>query len=226
MGKILLKVSKYSCFSVMKGDNERRLDYRDFFQLFLEYKIMRCPKCGYTSFDNLERCKRCKKTISATATALMGTVLDAFPPSFLLDSDEDGAPQEELAAAAAGPSLAKESDDATFNLAGSSEEATTLDDGGADLRLSESGTGPTAQEPAMDVDLNLSGAESSAPGGADFSLEDLHIEDDMGLEKTPVPTPASTGDRLSPSAKTGTALDGFNIEQLDDLLVADKAEKA
>ena len=190
---------------------------------------MRCPKCGYTSFDNLERCKRCKKTISATATALMGTVLDAFPPSFLLASDEELAPPEELATASAGPSLAKESD-AALNLAEATEEISSLDGGDADLRLSESNTEPAAPEPALDVDLNLPGAESStASPTEDFSLEDLHIEDDMGLEKSPVPTaPASStdGTRLSPSAKTGTALDGFNIEQLDDLLVADKAEKA
>lgn len=51
---------------------------------------MRCPKCGYTSFDNQDRCKKCKKRLSSAAT-LMGTVINATPPSFLFTAK----PQQE-----------------------------------------------------------------------------------------------------------------------------------
>lgn len=44
---------------------------------------MRCPKCGYISFDHLETCRKCEKYIGDTVTEVNGTVYDAFAPSFL-----------------------------------------------------------------------------------------------------------------------------------------------
>ena len=45
---------------------------------------MRCPKCGYTSFDDLERCKKCKKPMPPATSTLTGTVLEASAPAYLL----------------------------------------------------------------------------------------------------------------------------------------------
>ncbi len=51
---------------------------------------MRCPKCGYISFDYLEVCQKCKKNIKEVADQLPGGVLAVDPPSFLnLDLDSD-----------------------------------------------------------------------------------------------------------------------------------------
>ncbi len=44
---------------------------------------MRCPKCGYISFDHLEKCLKCNKEIKKTADALHGTVFNVASPSFL-----------------------------------------------------------------------------------------------------------------------------------------------
>ncbi len=44
---------------------------------------MRCPKCGYITFDHLETCTKCKKNIAAFAEQLSGTTFQAEPPSFL-----------------------------------------------------------------------------------------------------------------------------------------------
>jgi hypothetical protein len=44
---------------------------------------MRCPKCGYISFDNQETCRKCNKNIGDTVAEINGTVCDALPPSFL-----------------------------------------------------------------------------------------------------------------------------------------------
>ena len=44
---------------------------------------MRCPKCGYISFDHLEACLKCKKNIKAASEALQGGVLQVTPPVFL-----------------------------------------------------------------------------------------------------------------------------------------------
>ncbi|MBW2659063.1 MAG: hypothetical protein JRC87_05600 [Deltaproteobacteria bacterium] len=44
---------------------------------------MRCPKCGFISFDHLEVCLKCKKDIKAASDALNGGVLQVVPPVFL-----------------------------------------------------------------------------------------------------------------------------------------------
>ena len=44
---------------------------------------MRCPKCGYISFDHLETCRKCNKSIRDTAGDLHGTAYDSAAPPFL-----------------------------------------------------------------------------------------------------------------------------------------------
>ncbi len=44
---------------------------------------MRCPKCGYISYDHLEECLKCKKNIKTTSDDLQGTVFNVAPPLFL-----------------------------------------------------------------------------------------------------------------------------------------------
>ncbi|NOQ47294.1 MAG: hypothetical protein GQ559_11620 [Desulfobulbaceae bacterium] len=44
---------------------------------------MRCPKCGYISFDHLEACKKCGKNIGEISSQLDGTVYDSISPVFL-----------------------------------------------------------------------------------------------------------------------------------------------
>ena len=43
---------------------------------------MRCPKCGYISFDHVETCLKCKKDISGKVE-VEGTTYHAAAPSFL-----------------------------------------------------------------------------------------------------------------------------------------------
>ena len=44
---------------------------------------MRCPKCGYISFDTLGACKKCNKQIGELLEDFEGTVFEATAPSFL-----------------------------------------------------------------------------------------------------------------------------------------------
>jgi len=44
---------------------------------------MRCPKCGFISFDHVEVCLKCNKDISKTSAKVVGTTYNAAPPSFL-----------------------------------------------------------------------------------------------------------------------------------------------
>jgi len=54
---------------------------------------MRCPKCGYISFDHLETCKKCQKYIGDMVTEINGTTYDAASPLFLtIDSANSFSP--------------------------------------------------------------------------------------------------------------------------------------
>jgi len=44
---------------------------------------MRCPKCGFISFDTLGTCKKCKREIGELLEEFEGTVFEASAPSFL-----------------------------------------------------------------------------------------------------------------------------------------------
>lgn len=49
---------------------------------------MRCPKCGYTSFDHLETCKKCHKSLADVTALLNGTTYEAIAPLFLKISSQ------------------------------------------------------------------------------------------------------------------------------------------
>jgi len=44
---------------------------------------MRCPKCGFISFDNLDTCLKCNKNISDATKAFQGSILNVSTPAFL-----------------------------------------------------------------------------------------------------------------------------------------------
>jgi hypothetical protein len=44
---------------------------------------MRCPKCGFISFDHLTSCAKCGKDVSAVASELQGTSINVETPMFL-----------------------------------------------------------------------------------------------------------------------------------------------
>ena len=44
---------------------------------------MRCPKCGYISFDNIDTCKKCNKLVGSLTSEINGTIYNATAPSFL-----------------------------------------------------------------------------------------------------------------------------------------------
>lgn len=44
---------------------------------------MRCPKCGYISFDHLDKCLKCNKDIQVTSSGLFGSAYKVPAPPFL-----------------------------------------------------------------------------------------------------------------------------------------------
>ncbi len=87
---------------------------------------MRCPKCGYISFDQVEACGKCGKNISGAAEKLSGMVLAVESPIFLKfaggnDGDDDISDKtitlgEETKIPGGGPHFAKEEGDLEFTL--------------------------------------------------------------------------------------------------------------
>lgn len=50
---------------------------------------MRCPKCGFISFDNVEACLKCRKPIPDNAKNVQGSVYNVAPPAFLKFGEEE-----------------------------------------------------------------------------------------------------------------------------------------
>ncbi len=44
---------------------------------------MRCPKCGYISYDHLAECLKCRKNIKSASDSFQGSVFNVEPPAFL-----------------------------------------------------------------------------------------------------------------------------------------------
>jgi hypothetical protein len=56
---------------------------------------MRCPKCNYISFDEVEICGGCKKNIAKYSQALHGVIFKAECPDFLWFQKPEEEPEEE-----------------------------------------------------------------------------------------------------------------------------------
>lgn len=122
---------------------------------------MRCPKCGYISFDQLELCGKCGKNISEAAAKLSGMVLNVVPPVFLkFSTADDGDDRDERTV-----TLGEETEIPEIGH-GFGDEA-----GDVDFSLNQESSFLAETEPAMDL-----GGFELEPGGEgtlDDSLADL-----------------------------------------------------
>lgn len=115
---------------------------------------MRCPKCGYISFDHLEKCLKCKKDISAVSETLQGGVMHVASPVFLnLQSQDD------------------QSDDSEFVAEGEGIEVEDAD-GDFDLIVEEDSVEGGEEEVLLEVDQN-----AEEEGFIDFEISSDEDED-------------------------------------------------
>ncbi len=125
---------------------------------------MRCPKCGYITFDKLEKCTKCKKNISKFSEKLSGTVSLSESPAFLQFEIEEPEPEvmEEQ--------FAEEQDeDIEMDL------ATDEEDREIEFELSPSDDDEVKFDLDEDTSLDLNDDDDD-----DFSL-DLDGDDDLSL---------------------------------------------
>jgi hypothetical protein len=129
---------------------------------------MRCPKCGYVSFDYLVRCKKCNRDLADARLAL--NLLDVKPATpFLLASLVGATAHDAGRERVTGLSLTQESE---LEL-GSLEMPAPL---GLDETIERTEAAPVAKEktggPAMQ-----SGPGEMEPSSFDLSLDDLALEE-------------------------------------------------
>lgn len=121
---------------------------------------MRCPKCNYISFDEMEICGGCKKNISKYSKVLHGVIFKAETPDFLWLQKPEEAPEEEVETAEAEEE----------EIAGPEE-----DDAGLDMGLEAAEVDDTVEFAAdgtdeMELDLDSPAADEE-PQEIEFDLE-------------------------------------------------------
>ena len=132
---------------------------------------MRCPKCGYITFDHLETCTKCRKNIAQASQQLSGTVFKAEAPSFLQfevhesDTDND-----------ASVDLLPEDEGLELNMSADGDD-------GVDMELSLEGDTLESDEAQADEDLDLDFMDESVEAlglGGSEDGESIGLDLDQG----------------------------------------------
>ncbi|OQX07042.1 MAG: hypothetical protein BWK76_25410 [Desulfobulbaceae bacterium A2] len=126
---------------------------------------MRCPKCGFISFDHLATCKGCGRNVTTTSGALLGTCSDVDAPVFLrLNLPEI----EEDVSVAQGTGMSQDlsrspsgGGEESFEFRLDGEEETTVLDLGGDEPLARGAAGAVPQE--REIELILDGGTATTP---------------------------------------------------------------
>jgi len=174
---------------------------------------MRCPKCGFISFDHLTSCAKCGKDIADVASELQGTSINVEAPMFLsgalaayADRGEPFADQgmgfdvdegidfsmDEQSIAQEPIETAEAEGDVDVSFAGEREEvdismAEDETEEAVDFTIeaeAEVGAGPGKTEESLE-ELDFMGAIDEEEGGLEFDLDDfIEDMDDDNLEKS------------------------------------------
>ena len=184
---------------------------------------MRCPKCGYISFDTLGSCKKCKKNIGELVEELEGTVFESQAPVFLHiepgtsyppaeENTEDGTAADEMEAGPAFPPIVEEEpEDITMNDEAETDETIAFEDFEEmettneiildDETVNEAGTeSDDLQLDFGDIDISdLAPPETDTEVTATESLtldDDIETVAEMPADETPAPSLVAPGSGL------------------------------
>ncbi len=119
---------------------------------------MRCPKCGFISFDSLLSCGRCQSDLSLVSAELRGTATEAAGTFFLgaLLSGGEGRPESVASGAA--------SEAAEILVAGEAPEAAV-----AGIALEDASPAGGEEPPALEFDLDEMPSLEAEPGEVAFA---------------------------------------------------------
>ncbi len=159
---------------------------------------MRCPKCGYISFDHVDACEKCKKDLSALVAELDGSTYAAEVPRFLVLQGKPDEGADDFSSAgeveeAEEIVLADDFEDADLDV--------LVEDDDADIELDD---GP---EIVMDDDAEIAfdGDLQEVEEAEDFNFDESEVDDsDIAIS---IPDElADVSDLAAPEDKTGSAL--------------------
>jgi len=128
---------------------------------------MRCPKCGFISFDHLSSCAKCGKDIAEVASELQGTSIKVETPMFLSGALATYADREE-----------------SFE-----DHAMDVDlEGGIDFAMDDAAVAEEAVDTASaeeDIDFSMEDeADVSMAAGEEEGAAVIEIEDDEAVDFT------------------------------------------
>lgn len=178
---------------------------------------MRCPKCNYISFDEMEICGGCKKNISKFSKALHGVIYKAQVPDFLWMQKPEAAPEE---------------DAETAEEEAEEEIAVSEEDDGLDMGLEETAAdepeldldSPAADEEPQEIEFDL---EGDAGGGQEPEVPQQEIALELPQEDEDPELDFALDDEDAAAEETGLPDLSMDMDGLDDLeLQLDKHEAA
>ncbi len=142
---------------------------------------MRCPKCGFISFDHLERCKKCGKDIAEAAAELEGTVFDTSAPLYLKFEAGEGPEESDSMAAGAAVQEKVPDEEGALEEAGAEVEITLEDE--VELVLGDEEDDLPGGDDVGDLLAGLAGEEAVAPPDRTEAEDDLEPALELGGEQ-------------------------------------------
>lgn len=140
---------------------------------------MRCPKCGYISFDHLEACKKCHSNLSAVTGEINGTTYHVTAPKFLqITTGVESGPLNPVSRPQV---VAREAQMFAEKTLATSDPA----DFSLDFELEDDHDMAIAQvkdEPGLQLHTGM--ADITPEGEIDFALEQLDKSDEAGPDIT------------------------------------------
>ncbi len=168
---------------------------------------MRCPKCGYISFDHLELCLKCKKDISETSSQVEGTTFQGEAPVFLkLQTESNSYDMGDDSSDEFGEIDNIEIEDPDLDVLVEDKGGIEFDGGDIEpMDDEEFSISMDDEEPEEDLDLDLE----------QFSDFEENIEESKDVQMS-IPEELADMSDLSPPATSDSPLpekdDGFNLD--------------
>ena len=183
---------------------------------------MRCPKCGYISFDHAESCSKCKKDISGS-TEVEGTTYQASAPSFLKIPGTSSIPVAETDDSDASTEIAFDGGD-EFDFSDPDLEVLVADDEQDEIAVGDEGEEVVAFEEAELGDAEGDFQIESDDEGVAFDFE-LEGDDDEPIAAPTLDVPdalADISDLAPPEPAASPAVNDAMSLSLDDEVSLDE----
>jgi hypothetical protein len=143
---------------------------------------MRCPKCGYISFDHLATCLNCNKDISEISSTAQGTTYNAAAPMFLKFTQSSGPRESSYTSKTVPDEVASDLDlvDPDLDILINEEEEEGIAFNPDDMSLKDDFG---EQDAGKSFDISLPEEGRDAESGNDGLAVDLSQFEDAGLEE-------------------------------------------